>query len=132
MHQLKFHNLSIELLCDQDHFLGLGEIHIGNTQVRSDRLPLRPRSQSFKGCELVGLRLVGAEESKDEARIRLMADFRPMPVMLMRDHSFDPIHDLSDWDEAGAAGSGELDLVIRASSDSFNGVEFQGFSYHYE
>lgn len=132
MKQIKFHNLTFELLSDQENFLGLGAIHIGNTQVRSGRLPLRPRSQSFKGSELIGLQLLGTDESGDEIRIRLAAGFRPMPVKMMRDHSFDPIHDLTDWDNESSAGSGELDLVIRPSRDSFNGVEFYGFSYHYE
>lgn len=50
----------------------------------------------------------------------------------MRDHSFDPIHDTEDWDVRRVAGTGELGLVLRPAADSFNGVAFSGFTYHYE
>jgi hypothetical protein len=66
-----------------------------------------------------------------EVRIRTEARFRPLPVKMMRDHSFDPIHEMSDWDVVPRR-TGRLDIVIRPSRDAFNGVEFAGFSYHYE
>lgn len=121
-----------ELLTDGDTFLGLGAIHIGQTQVRSGRLPLRVCTQTFTGLELAHLRLLEIIERAAEIRIRLAASFQPLPVKLMKDHSFDPIHDLTDWDAPREAGAGQLEIVLRPASDRFNGIAFSGFSYHYE
>lgn len=125
-------DIRIELLTDGDLFLGLGAIHIGDAQVRSGRLPMRLRSQSYKGSELSELRLVEVCEEPGELRVRLEAVFRPMDVKPMRDHSFDPVHDLSDWDSHQVSGKGSIEIVILPSQDRFNGAEFHGFSYHYE
>ena len=125
-------NCKIEVLSDNDVFIGLGKAWIGSTLVRSGRLPISPYTQTFTGLELAALKLVGVEERSDEARIKLLAEFRPMQVKLMRDHSFDPIHELGDWDTPAVAGTGWLDIVLWPAADSFNGVKFDGFSYHYD
>lgn len=96
-----------ELLTDGEAFIGLGAIEIGATRVRSGRLPLAPYSQTFSGLELSSLRLRGVAECDGEVRIEPVAGFSPLPVQLMRDHSFDPIHDTGDWDERRVAGTGE-------------------------
>lgn len=122
-----------EVLLRGDEFLGLGRVWIGDTLVRSGRLPLTVATQSFStGAALDRLALLGIDEGAEEVRIRLGAEFRALQVKMMRDHSFDPIHDVDDWDEARAAGHGELDLVLRPATDSFNGASFAGFSYGYE
>jgi hypothetical protein len=123
---------TFELLLDADRFLGLGAIWIGETQVRSGRLPLRPYTQSYAGAELTALRLREVQQTDGELRIRLSGEFSPLPVKLMRDHSFDPIHDTGDWDAPALLGTGELDLVLRPATDAFNGVACAGFAYHYE
>ena len=125
-------NCAFELLLDGGQFRGLGEIRIGKTRVRSGRLPLRPSTQTFTGLELAGLQFLDLVAGDEEVRICLQATFAPLSVKLMRDHSFDPIHELGDWDTPRQAGSGRLDLVLRPARDAFNGVEFAGFSYHYE
>lgn len=109
-------------------FVGLGRVWIGKTLVRSGRLPLRPYMQTFTGLELSGLKFLGA----DAHRIRLEARFRQLPVKVLRDHSFDPIHELGDWDQEPVAGTGRMDIVLTPARDTFNGVAFSGFSYHYE
>lgn len=121
-----------EILSREDVFLGLGAIRIGTVPVRSGRLPLTVATQSFDGWELKSLKLREVLTNPDEVRIRLGAEFLPLPVRLMRDHSFDPIHDTNDWDATAASRWGELDLVLRLVQDSFNGVSFSGFSYGYE
>jgi len=125
-------NCKFEVITDNDIFVGLGKAWIGDTLVRSGRLPICPYTQTFTGQELDALRFLGVDESKTELRIKIQADFRPMQVKLMRDHSFDPIHDLGDWDQHVVAGTGRLDMVLRPAADSFNGAEFAGFSYHYD
>ena len=55
-----------------------------------------------------------------------------MLTKLMRDHSFDPIHETGDWDRDRTAGRGLLDLVLEPAADSFGGVGLSGFSYRYE
>lgn len=123
---------SFELLTEQQAFVGLGRVWIGKTLVRSGRLPLRCYTQTFDGQELAALNLAGVEKADGEVRVRLAARFRPMPVKVMRDHSFDPIHDLGDWDRDRISGEGRLDLVLRPARDTFNGVVAEGFSYHWE
>jgi hypothetical protein len=131
-HLLVLGSNRFEVLTDGDRFIGLGKIWIGETLVRSGRLPLFPYTQTFTGLEIAKLQLLSVDETADEIRIKLGADFRPLQVQLMRDHSFDPIHDLSDWDNDTPAGNGKIDLVLRKANDSFNGIQFGGFSYHYE
>jgi hypothetical protein len=122
----------VEVLLNGDEFLGLGAAYIGDVQVRSGRLPLRPYTQTFTGHELAGLRFRGVETAGDTVRICLEATFRPLPVKLMRDHSFDPIHELSDWDAPAVSGTGRLDLVLRTAADAVCEYAFEGFSYSYE
>ena len=122
----------VEILANEDTFLGLGAIWIGETQVRSGRLPLRPETQTFTGLELDRLRLHGIESHDTAAHVCLQADFRPLPVKLMRDHSLDPIHDTGDWTSNGAKLGGKLSLVIKPASDFFGDTAFTGFSYYYE
>jgi len=100
--------------------------------VRSGRLPLRPYTQTFTGLELAALRLVSVDARSDCLRVKLEASFRPLKVKLLRDHSFDPIHDTSDWDCERDSGRGRLDLVLRPAADRFEEFGFGGFSYHYE
>jgi len=123
---------TFELLTDGEDFVGIGAIWIGKTQVRSGRLPIRPYTQTFTGHDLMGLKFLGVEEKKGSIRIKVEAHFRPLPVKLMRDHSFDPVHETADWDQPPASGTGRLDIVIKSSTDTFNGVEFEGFSYQYD
>lgn len=118
---------------DREEFLGLGTIWIGQTQVRCGRLPLAPETQTFPdGLLFDRLWLIGVEEQPEQIRIRLSVSFRQNFSALMRDHSFDPIHDSSDWHIAPDIIEETLDLVLRLANDEFNGVAFTGFSYHYE
>ena len=117
-----------EVLTQGSHFVGLGRVWIGSTLVRSGRLPLRPYTQTFTGLDLAGLKLLRIRGG----RIELEAQFRKLPVKLMRDHSFDPIHELGDWNRDEVAATGRLDLVIEPARDAFNGVPFAGFAYHWE
>jgi len=120
--------VKFEILTRVNEFVGLGKVWIGKTLVRSGRLPLRPSTQTFTGLELAGLKLLKIKGG----RIELEAQFRKLPVKLMRDHSFDPIHELGDWGRDEVAATGRLDLVIKPARDAFNGVQFAGFSYHWE
>ena len=123
---------TFEILSNEAEFVGLGKVWIGDTLVRSGRLPLRVYSQAFSGVELAHLRLIRVQAGKQEIRVQLEAVFRPMPVKLMRDHSFDPIHDQGDWDLPAVGGTGRLDLVLKPAADRFNSVAFDGFAYHWE
>ncbi len=115
-----------------EEFLGVGAVTIDGVAVRSGRLPLRPATQSFAGFELAALHVRDTVVAADEARVVLQAIFRPLPVQLMRDHSFDPIHDTRDWDAPTVAGTGRLTLVLRPAEETFGGTVCRGFSYHYE
>ncbi|MCY3022451.1 MAG: hypothetical protein NTW87_26015 [Planctomycetota bacterium] len=130
--ELKLANCRFELLTEGELFVGLGAVHIGGTQVRSGRLPLCPYTQTFAGLELAALRLAGVETRSDCVRLKLEALFRPLRVKLLRDHSFDPIHETGDWDCEPVAGRGRLDLVLRPAADRFAESAFTGFGYSYE
>ncbi len=130
---LKLNECRFEILCDGDDFRGVGKIWIHETLVRSGRLPLHPYSQTFKdSLEFSTLRLAKVVEKENELRLRLDVSFRELPIKAIRDHSFDPMHTLSDWDKEVCVGSARLDLVIQPAQDVFNGVVFGGFSYHWE
>ena len=129
---IKLGACSFEILSEGQHFIGLGKIAIGRTEVRSGRLPLRPFTQSFKGSELSELKLLQIDQAPGEVRIKTEAVFRPLAVKLMRDHSFDPIHETGDWDAPRSEGTAKLDLVLKTAKDQFSKYDFEGFSYHYE
>lgn len=130
---LTLDNCRFEILTSGDTFRGLGQIFVNEVQVRSGRLPLQVATQTFPdGLEFGESRLQTIEQNADEARLRLNVAFRAPLTKLMRDHSFDPIHDSSDWDETSDGTTARLDLVLRPARDEFNGVAFDGFSYHYE
>jgi hypothetical protein len=129
---LSLGDCTFELLTRGDAFLGLGRITIADRAVRSGRLPLSVVTQTFSGHQSAGCTLLGVDERPDELRIRTRLAFAPMLTQVLRDHSFDPIHDQSDWAEPAAAGSAELDLVLRLTQDTFNGVAARGFQYHWE
>ncbi|MEX0653852.1 MAG: hypothetical protein WD534_15945 [Phycisphaeraceae bacterium] len=130
-HFLELPGIRVELLGDGPDFPGLGRIWIADRLVRSGRLPLAPDTQSFQGQALDRLRLLGVETTEGELRIRCQALFQPAAVRTMRDHSFDPIHNTQDWDQAQVTVGGELDLVIRPAQDRFNGVACTGLAYHW-
>jgi hypothetical protein len=125
-------NCTFEVLTRGEEFLGLGAVTIDGVKVRSGRLPVRPATQSFSGLELAALRVQDTLVLANEARVEMLAFFRPLAVKLMRDHSFDPIHDTRDWDVPAIAGTGRLTLVLRPAADDFDGLPCRGFSYHYE
>jgi len=123
---------TFEILTDGDRFIGIGQIHIGPTLVRSGRLPLQPYSQAYEGFEIASLKFLGVDKKKDSLRLKIEAGFRPLEVKLMRDHSFDPIHELGDWDDATPAKTGRIDIVLKLAREAFEPYTFTGFSYHYE
>jgi hypothetical protein len=126
-------NCQIELLATPAEFFGIGRAWIGDTLVRSGRLPIRPATQTFKdGWELSHLEPLKITHTPHELRISTRALFKTALTRIMRDHSFDPIHDTSDWDFPQELNGGTLDLVLRPASDSFHGLPCQGFSYHWE
>src|SRR5689334_23063224 len=62
---------SFEILTSDGDFVGLGRVNIGNTVVRSGRLPLRPSTQTFKDAmELESLKLLELKSDNNELRIR--------------------------------------------------------------
>jgi hypothetical protein len=121
-----------ELLTAVEMFCGLGAVHIGGTQVRSGRLPLKAYTQTFTGLELQTLRLLDVSTQDGGVRLDLEAQFAPLKVKLLRDHSFDPIHETGDWDSEPIAGRGKLALLLRPVAETIAGFAFAGFSYHYE
>lgn len=125
-------NCRFEVLSRDEKFVGLGKIWIGETLVRSGQLPLRPYWQSFAGWDLKSLQLRDVQQNGNEIRVRTEAVMQPLEVKLMRDHSFDPIHETNDWNGAQSSRAARLDIVLRPAHDTFNGVEFDGFDYHYE
>ncbi len=130
-HEFTLGNCRGEVVTDGDVFLGLGRMWIGETLVRSGRLPLRPYTADFSGAELDTLTLEGIDAGA-EVRVRLRAAFRPLETKMMRDHSLDPIHEKRDWDVPVDAGHAALTLVLRPASYAVGGYDFTGFSYSYE
>lgn len=122
----------VEILTDGEDFLGLGRAWIGDTLVRSGRLPLRPSTQSFAGWELARLTVQEVVTEPDEIRLALRAHFLPLEIKLLRDHSLDPIHDTADWLGPRDPVTESLTLVLRPAAYQVHGYAFQGFSYHYE
>ncbi|HYE05826.1 MAG TPA: hypothetical protein VEL07_09955 [Planctomycetota bacterium] len=126
-----FAGVDVEILERDGRFLGLGRIAIGGVAVRSGRLPLTVRSQSFRGLEISALRVEGVEQSGAGVTIRLACDFAPMDVKILRDHSFDPIHDVADWDADNVVVGAKLDLVLAPASEQLGPWRFAGFSYQW-
>ena len=129
---INFNNCTFEILLDGDTYLGLGEIKIGDTVVRSGRLPIDIKSENFTGLKLSRCRFVGIEENKDNIHINLEAEWIAQQVKTMRDHSFDPIHNLNDWDTDHILKTNNFKIVIEKDSYENTGYSFVGFKYYYE
>lgn len=125
-------NSAVEVLTDGERYLGIGKVWIGDTLVRSGRLPMMLYTQSYIGAEVDRQLFMGVEQTGESVRIRVQAIFRPLETKMMRDHSFDPVHEQGDWDTPLTAGAGEFTLVLTPAADTFNGVDFSGLAYHYE
>jgi hypothetical protein len=126
-------NSEIELILNGKEFAGIGNIKIDGIKVRSGRLPINFYTQTFTGYELVKNEFIAVEEKGDSFAIILKPYFRPLPVKLMRDHSFDPIHDTSDWDgENSVNGESIFEIILSPAFDCFENYEFEGFSYSYK
>lgn len=122
-----------ELLRKDDCFLGLGAIWIGDTQVRSGRLPLCPQTQTFPdNAEFETLKLLQVKQEAGNIRILLGIKWRNSLTKLMRDHSFDPIHSTLDWDGEAPQAEANLCLVLQRAATEIGGVPLRGFSYHWE
>ncbi|MEO6102125.1 MAG: hypothetical protein ABIP44_00610 [Pseudoxanthomonas sp.] len=121
-----------EVIETDGHFTGLGRIWIGEHLVRSGRLPMSVATQTFSGLELKRLRLLDKKVQPKEIRIVMQAEFEPMSVKLMKDHSLDPIHELEDWEAPRIAGEGKLTLVLKPADEAIFERFLSGFSYHYE
>lgn len=122
-----------EILTDGSEFLGIGKVWIGETLVRSGRLPWRVTTQTYASAqELVGLDLLGVDTTPDTLRIRMSAKFAPALTSLKWDHSLDPVHKLGDWDNPQPSAEGELELVLTPASDRIQEIDFTGFAFHWE
>jgi len=107
-------DVSIEMGLDADVFCGIGAFHIGDTQVRSSRLPA---SHIFHGCELQSLRPREVFNDSNCLRTSLDAGFSRLAVKLIRDHSFDLIPGTDDWRDASVEKVAGIDLVIQPAVD---------------
>ena len=121
-----------EVLSRQGRFLGIGRVWIGETLVRSGRLPWRFDTQSFNGFDLAEIELLGISEAPEEVRVSLALRFEPLKVKLLRDHSFDPIHETGDWHDETPVAVGRMAMVLTPATDCLGGESFQGFAFHYE
>jgi len=130
--RIEFNNCAFEVLLDGDTYLGLGEITIGDTVVRSGRLPIDIKSDTFTGLKLSRCRFLGIDEGVESVKINLEAEWIAQQVLTMRDHSFDPIHNMDDWDDTPVLKTNALSIVIEKGSYHNSGYDFYGFSYYYE
>src|SRR5262245_56480416 len=105
----------IEVLTEGRQFVGLGKVWIGQTLVRSGRLPIRISTYSFMGLQLAGLDLAGIDQTSDEVHVRLVASFTPMETKVLVDHSLDPIHETGDWDKVATKGTGKFTIVLKSA-----------------
>lgn len=121
-----------EVLVSGSRFLGVGRVWIGETLIRSGRLPWRVDTQSFNGFDLSDIELLEIVETVSEVRLLLRLHFRPLKVKLLRDHSFDPIHETGDWDNETPTAERCLSLVFTLATDELAGETFHGFAFHYE
>jgi len=121
-----------EILLNGDTYLGLGKIFIGDTLVRSGRLPIDLKSETFTGLKLKRLRFIDVEENAEVIKINLIGEWIAQPIRSMRDHSFDPIHDVSDWDDETVLKENNFSVIIENGEYNNSGYSFDGFTYHYE
>jgi len=129
---VKFNDCTFEVLTNGEEYVGIGKVCIGDTLIRSGRLPINIFSQSFTGYGFSHTVFKGVEEKSDEVRINFAMHFTPLDVKLMRDHSMDPIHETADWDKIDTSRASDFSLVIEPGQYENENYKFKGFKYHYE
>lgn len=114
-------------------FLGIGAVAIGGRQVRSDRLPWLPYSQTLDGLETCRFRLAGVQQESERTVLTLAVEIRRCAVALRRDRNVEPLADTVDWSAGDVCDpAGVFRLVLRPARQQVGDLALSGFSYAWE
>ena len=124
--------LGLEFVTRDSLFLGVGEVSLQETPLRSGRRSMSVEIRNPSGVELCDFRVEQEERNEDWLLLDLSMKARrggPMEWML---HEVRNRYDAADRTEEPESAAGtHLQLEIRAAERTLGGVEFTGFSYQY-
>lgn len=131
---LKFDNgISIQLLKNQNEFLGLGEIRQDGNQLRSGRLPMFVDIDNPYGVKLLDYKQESLKASRKSAVLTFSMKSSQQGPMEWQLHECRRVLNTTDWTEKPQKLSNtKLKLTLKPVKRRINGRLFSGFSYQYE
>jgi hypothetical protein len=132
-HVISFGDIRLQFIWSDGCFAGLGAVEIAGLQVRSERLPWLPYSQTFDGLETCRFHLAGVQQEADQAVLNLKVDVRRCAMALRRDRNIEALMDTTDWGASdGCQPAGVFRLVLRPITQQIGDLALSGFSYAWE
>ena len=124
--------VSIELLRQGEHFLGLGAISHGGVALRSRRRPMFVEIRNPSALELLNYRVTQCDVSSGRVLLSFSMDVRQGGLMEWMVHEVRPRYSTADW-TAGPKPAGDtvLELELRPVRRIIGGRNYSGFSYRY-
>lgn len=120
-----------ELKYQGTSFLGIGEVRIAGSLVRSGSLPMRPTFTSHLGLHFDHF-VLEQIETRDAQSVVLHTTARAQtaPVFPVQDHSLDPVWSDQPWDGRELA-SVPVDWVFEAAEQQTGDLSWNGFTYQF-
>jgi hypothetical protein len=125
--------INLEFITEGDHFLGLGQVLINDTVLRSNRLPMFAEIRTPDAVELLNYKII-KKQVADEA---ITIDFAPQKkeggIMEYMLHTVRNRRNLADWSKgAEDALDTKLTMILKPVKRSILDIEANGFSYQYK
>ena len=125
-------DISIEMLYENERFLGFGSVGVGNQVLRASRRPMFVEIRNPSGIELLHYSLVDCVETAEETRLKFAMERREGGLMEWMVHEIRPRYNSADWTaQPKRAEDTTLELELRPVTREIGGRTYSGFSYRY-
>ena len=124
--------VTIETIESGNEFLGLGNIRVGDIELRSPRRPMFVEITTPGGIRLLNYKLIDRKVTDDSVELTFIADQINDGLMEWMLHTVRNRRNLTDWTEGPQpAKDTTLKLILKPLTREIAGKSWQGFTYQY-